>query len=170
MTDTDVVSDIDTYLTGIKTALDRLDTIADELDDPQVLAATLLDLASVKRQAGEVYAHVEKSLLEVVGERTLDVPNLGRFTVKKTVKRSGWVWDRLVPDLVEKARQERRFNQDSGEVEGEGEATARVLRDCVGFSYAKVTGLKARQLNADEYCTIDGETWSVQLPSTEFGK
>lgn len=154
----------------LKEELDHLDVGADLLDDPTTIATALLDLASVKRQAGEVYAKYEKALLSVMGERTIDVPSLGRFTAKKTVKRSGWVWDRLVPDLVEKARQERRFNQDSGEVEGEGEATARVLRDCVGFSYAKVTGLKARGLNADEYATVDGEAWSVQLPATEFGK
>lgn len=149
----------------IAAAFRALDQVCDQIVDRDALASLLMDLRDAKKQAADVYATCEKRLLNEAGERSFEVPMLGRFEVKRATKRTGWVWDRLIPDLVAKAREERRFNSDSGEVEGEGEATARVLRDCVSFSSAKVTGLRARGLSDDDYCTVEEGGYSVMLPS-----
>lgn len=155
----------DAKVATITAALRDLDSVLEDMVDRDTLASLLMDLRDVKKQAGDVFSSCEKRLLNEAGERSFDVPMLGRFEVKKGTKRTGWVWDRLIPDLVAKAREERRFNADSGEVEGEGEATARVLRDCLSFSQAKVTGLRARGLSDDEYCTVEEGAYSVMLPS-----
>lgn len=159
----------DAKIAEVSAALRALDQVLSEIVDRDTLASLLMDLRDVKKQAGDVFATCERRLLNEAGERSFDVPMLGRFEVRRSTKRTGWVWDRLIPDLIAKAREERRYNSDSGEVEGEGEATARVLRDCVSFSSAKVTGLRARGLSDDDYCTVEEGAYSVMLPArTDF--
>lgn len=155
----------DSKVVDASAALRNIDSVLPDMVDRDALASLLMDLRDLKKQADEVFKACEQRLLNEAGERSFDVPMLGRFEVKRGTKRTGWVWDRLIPDLVAKAREERRYNQDSGEVEGEGEATARVLRDCLSFSSAKVTGLRARGLSDDDYCQVEEGAYSVMLPS-----
>lgn len=153
------------HLAAIDMALDSIDRIAAELADRDALAGLLVELRDVKVAAARVYTNVESVLLAEAGEKTFEVPHLGRFEVKKVVKRTGWRWDELVPVLTAKALQERHYDGEAGEVESEGHAVARVLRDCIGFSYGKVRALEARGVQVDEFATVDGESWSVQLPA-----
>lgn len=155
----------ETQLSYIVGALDELDRIAVQLADRDALAGLLVELRDVKVAAARVYTNTETVLLGEAGERSFDVPHLGRFTIKKAVKRSDWRWDELVPVLTAKALQERHYDGEAGEVESEGHAVARVLRDCIGFSYGKVRALEARGVQIDEFCQLDGESWSVQLPA-----
>lgn len=153
------------HVAAIVEALDALDLTIDALVDRDSLATLLYDLRDVKQRVAEVYGACESHVIEEAGERSFDLPNLGRFEVRKSVKRSKWDHDSLVSVLVRKANEERKFNSTTGEVEPEGEAVARTLRDCISFGQGKVTGLRARGIEADEFCQVDGETYSVSLPA-----
>lgn len=161
----ELASMAETHLSYIAQALDELDRLSAELVDRDALAGLLVELRDVKVAAARVYTNVESRLLAEAGERTFEVPSLGRFEVKKVVKRTGWRWDELVPVLVDKAQQERHFDGKSGEVEPEGVAVARVLRECVGFGYGKVRPLAARGVQVDEFCNVEEDGWTVQLPA-----
>ena len=154
----------ETHLTTLLALLDELDRLVDVQVDRDSLAALLVGLRDVKTSAARVFANAERALLSEAGEKTFDVAGLGRFEAKKSIKRSAWRFDELVPVLVAKANEERHYDANTGTVEGEGEAVARVLRDCVSFGYGKVTGLRARGIDVDEWCQVDGEAWSIVLP------
>lgn len=167
MTDLDtheLVESANEHLAVLDRVLDLLDVTVTQLVDRDSLAAVLYALRDVKRRAAEVYSACERALLSEAGDKSFVVPNLGKFEVKRSTKRSGWRHDELVPVLVSKAMEERHFDGTSGEVESEGHAVARVLRDCISFGAGKVTGLRDRGIQADEYCQVDEASYSVQLP------
>ena len=157
-----------THLDATTIAFDEVDELLDALVDRDSLAVLLYDLAELKRRLAEVYAHCEARLINEAGEKSFVIPNLGKFEVRSATKRTKWDWDRLVPTLVQKARQEMRLDSTTGEVESEGEATARVLRDTVSISSAKLTGLRARDIDPDEWCVVGEQTFSVQLPPRDL--
>lgn len=146
-------------------ALEDLALVVGHLVDRDRLAATLVDVRDVKKLAADVYSTVETALVSEAGEKSFDVPSLGRFEVRKKTKRSGWRHDELVPVLVAKANEERRLNTESGEVETEGHAVARVLRACISFGAGKVTGLRERGLQVDEWCNEEDDGYAVMLPA-----
>lgn len=154
----------ETHLTTLVALLDELDRLCDVQVDRDALAALLVGLRDVRTAVGRVYSNAERALISEAGTRTFEVAALGRFEVRKNIKRTGWRWDELVPVLVAKAGTERLYDGTSGEVEPEGEAVARVLRECVGFSYGKVKALTARAIQPDEFCEVDEDGWSVTLP------
>lgn len=155
----------ETQLSFIVGALDELDRIAVQLADRDALAGLLVELRDVKVAAARVYTNTEQALLGEAGEKSFEVPGIGRVEIKRSTKRSNWRWDELVPVLTAKALTERHYDGEAGEVESEGHAVARVLRDTIGFSYGKVTALRARGIQPDEFCSVDEESWSVQLPA-----
>lgn len=168
--DTDELERIaDEHLATLNRSLDDLAALTDALIDRDALAGILIQLRDVKARAGEVYAGFEAAVLSEAGERSFVVPQFGRFEVKPRKKRTGWVWDRLVPDLVTYARVEepRRVAPSTGEVESEGEVVARVMRDCVSMSGGKVTGLRARGIQPDAYCNEEDDGWTLSLPPVD---
>lgn len=155
---------LNSELAGVAQSLRDISAELDGIVDRDTLASLLMDLRDLKKQTDEVFKQTEARLLNEAGEKAFDIPMLGRFEVRKVNKRTGWAHDLLVPVLVQKANEERRFNGESGEVEPEGHAVARVLRECISFGAGKVTGLRARQIQADEFCTVEDGGYSVVLP------
>lgn len=153
------------HLSTVADALNELDRLCDVQVDRDSLAALLVGLRDARSSLSRVFANAEQALLSEAGRKTFEVPGLGRFEVRRNTKRTDWKLDDLVPVLVVKAQQERHYDGDSGQVEGEGEAVARVLRACVGFSYGKVRELATRGIQADEYATVDENNWTVSLPA-----
>ena len=164
---TDLAREATALVGTINEALDAIDSALEELVDRDLLATLLYDLRDSRTRVAEVYATCEARLLSEAGEKSFIVANLGKFEVRAKKGRTGWKHDELVPALVAHANTERRLNGDTGEVEPEGHAVARVLRDCISFGAGKVTGLKARGFQVDEWCQVSDDGWTVQLPPRE---
>ena len=160
----DLTAEADAAVAQIRSALRQLERVAEVLVDRDALAGITVDLRDIKSEVAAVFDEFKTALLSEAGEKSFDVPNLGRFEVKRSIKRSGWQWDDLLPLLARKAREERHFDGDAGSVEGEAEAAMRVFRSCVSFSSAKVRGLEERGIQVDEFCSVDSESYDVQLP------
>lgn len=153
------------HVARITDALNALDAIAKQVADLDTLSMLLLSLRDVKRSAGEVYDAYRDRVLDEAGEKVWDSP-FGRFEIVKRTKRTGWRHDQLVPALVAHARfEESRLLSRDGEVEGEGEVVARVLRDTISFGAGKVRGLQARGFTPDEWCNAEEDGYDVRLPA-----
>lgn len=162
------------HLDDLRSSLDGLAEIAEHLTDRDSLAAVLYEMHalivgwSAKGQPAKarlVLDQYKAALLSEAGERTFDVPTIGRFEVKKNTKRSGWRYDELIPAIVAAGQRERRIiSPEDGEVESEGHAVARAMRDCLSLSGGKVTGLRARSIDPDEYAISEDGGYDIQLP------
>jgi hypothetical protein len=69
-----------------------------------------------------------------------------------------------VPVVVARALDERQVDEATGEYERESSAVARVLRECISLGAGKVTGLRARGIQPDEFCKEEPDGWAVMLP------
>jgi hypothetical protein len=121
-----------------------------------------------KRRHADARAH----LLAVMQGHNLKLHDspVGRIEVKGSKARKSWKWDDLIPAIVAKVK-DNRLLRDSGEVEAPEATAARLLRECVGMSYGKVTGLRKYGLDADEYCEGDGEiVYTVNVVLSDAGE
>lgn len=129
------------------------------------VASYLIRLRDLKADVAGYYRDVEQRLLELMGERRVEITGLGVVESHRRTKRTKWDYETLIPTLVARALDEREVDPETGEFrEREGHTVARVLRECVSFSGGKVTGLRARGLEPDEFCEEQADGWSVQLP------
>lgn len=137
--------------------------------DPQQVAdcaRALCILRDLKADAATVFADVEQHLLGMMGDRRLEVPGLGVFESHRRTKRTGWDHDALVRAVVRTVPEEAVGNAymvDPIDV-------AAALRECISFGAGKVTGLRARGLEPDEYCKETPDGWSLQLPPRDHDK
>lgn len=145
-------------------ALENAARFAQDSTSVDDTALALADMVQVKRLAARVYDDIEKHLLSLMDSKRIEVPGVGLVEAKKAVRRSGWRHAELIPVVVARALDERRVDEETGEYEREAEAVARVLRDCISFGAGKVTGLRARGIQPDEFCVEDEAHWSVKLP------
>lgn len=149
----------------VTSALHDLVSVAGEILDPFVLADLLASCRDMKQDLARVYDEVESLFLPLAGEKKLEVPNLGVVEIKSSPKRTQWRHDELIPVIVARALDEREYDPETGEaLEREAVTVARVLRECISFGAGKVTGLRARGIQPDEYCTEDEVHYSVKLP------
>jgi hypothetical protein len=151
----------------IAAVLEELACVVDACVDRDTLVKLRWNLREARVHLDEVAAAADQHLLAEAGERTFDVPGIGRVEIKVKKKRTGWRHDELVPALVAKAREERLLNSETGDVEPEGVTVARVLRDCISFGAGKVTGLRRRGFQPDEWCNEEPDGWQVVLPPRE---
>lgn len=170
MSDT-IVEEAWAHLQQAKSALTSYRALIDRVDDPQEVSALLLEVAEIRRHVtGErgktetgAYRQTELRLLSLMDEKVLRTP-LGAFESKWQTRRTGWRYDALLPVVVARGLDERKVDPETGEYEREGEAVARALKDCISFSGGKVTGLKARGINPDEFCNAEYTGQTVMLP------
>ncbi len=149
------------------TALTEMHHEALLADRPDDLARALAALRDLKQDAATVYSEVEQRYLdhlEDYGDR-VEVPGLGLVETHRRIKRSGWDHDALVRDVLDAAAGEERSTADLT-----GWEAAQALRECISFGAGKVTGLRARGLQPDEYCKETPDGWSVQLPPRDHGQ
>lgn len=106
---------------------------------------------------------IEADLLTEAGERRFVVPGIGEVEVRRANKRSGWDNEGLTRKVVALALDERVLDETSGEYEPAHEAVARVLSECARPSW-RVTPLRARGIQVDEFCSEEQGAYSVQLP------
>lgn len=173
----DLVAHAQEHLDSIRHAFDGLAEVAEHLVDRDSIAVVVYELHAILNgwaakgrpaPARLVLDAFKQALMENAGERAFDVPTLGRFETKKSTPRKNWQWDDLIPKVVAAGMKERRIiDPDAGEVEPEGVAVARAMRECLSFSSAKVTGLKARSIDVADYCDEGEATWDVVLPAPQ---
>lgn len=134
-----------------------------ESDDPEVLALLLALIRNCRADLQALYHRVEQDLIRSSGSKRFVVPSLGEVEIKKSVKYQNWDNDGLTRRLVAMALDERKVDEETGEYEPAWEAVARVLSECARPSW-RVTPLRARHLDIDEYCQIIPDDYSVRLP------
>lgn len=170
----DLVTIAQEHLDNLRRDLSALEEIAGHLTDRDSIAVVLYEMHTLlvgfptkgmPAKARLVLDEFKKALLSEAGTRTFDVPTIGRFEVKQSKKRSGWRYDELVPAIVKAGQKERRIvDPDAGEVEDEGFAVARAMRDCLSISGGKVTGLAKRGIDPDDYCVSEPGGYDLVLP------
>jgi hypothetical protein len=129
----------------------------------EVLAIILAALRDARADLSTLAKKVEQHLLAMAGEKRFVVAGLGEIDIHKVVKRTRWENEALTRVLVALALDERRLDEQTGEFEPAHEAVARVLSECARPTW-RVTPLRARGIQVDEFCVEDFDGYSVQLP------
>ena len=87
-----------------------------------------------------------------VGTSIPDPAGDGGWRVRRKKGRVEWDHDALRRVVLARGRDARKIDHETGEaLESEGEAVARVLMECAGVSYWRVTNLARYGVDADEY-------------------
>lgn len=127
------------------------------------LVAQLIELRDQHRAIGDRMREVEDVLIEAMAGIDLwyvEVPGLGVVKRHSGKKRTQWQHDDLFTEVRLMARQpENRIMVDAeaGEIESEGEAVARILREAAHVDYWRLTNLRRLGLDPDQFCrTIPG--------------
>jgi hypothetical protein len=136
--------------------------IAEDVTAPQ-LAVLLATIRDARADLASFYKHVEADVMALAGEKRFVVEGLGEFEIKRSTKRNQWDNDGLTRRLVAMALDERKLDEASGEYEPAWEAVGRVLSECARPSW-RVTPLRARGLQVDEWCHEEPGAYSVMLP------
>lgn len=122
-----------------------VDTLADTLDECRqaihALAAFQSELVTAIASQAEVGTVIETAR--------------GRWRVKRRKGKVTWDHDALHRVLLARGRDARTCDEATGEYESEGEAVARVLMDCAGVGYWRVTSLARYGVDAAEYRSTD---------------
>ena len=74
-----------------------------------------------------------------------------------------WDHDETIKHVVSRALDERAIDPNTGEVEPSWAVVARAIRECAGIGYWRVTALRDRGLDPDEFAETTSETKSVQV-------
>lgn len=128
------------------------------------MCSTLRDLRDLKRSIAVLDDHLSDLIAQEMGGKWAEVEGFGIVEVKKGSTRKAWDHDRLTSVVVARAIDERTLDEETGEYEREATAVARALRDCAGFSYWKIGGLKKRGIDPEDYCETSPGRVSVVLP------
>jgi hypothetical protein len=161
----DSKADVIAACDGLVHALSAIAQDVEGRDDPDHLALLLDALRRVKAAVGEAYQQCEAQLVACMGTKSREVPGLGVIEVKFKVGRRKWDHDGLWRVVVARAHDERRVDGD-GVYESEGEAVARVLAECCRPDW-RLTPLRARSIDPDEFSETTPAGWSVVLPPRE---
>lgn len=128
------------------------------------LCAALREVRDLKRALGVWDDHLSDQIAELMPGKWDEVEGVGLVEVKRGAKRTKWDHDALSSLVVARALDERKLDESTGEYEREAEAVSRVLRECAAFSYWRVTKLRERGIDPDEYAETQPGRVSVVLP------
>ncbi len=144
----------------------ELENEYDELGDTpaEILAVVLSAIRGLRAGLRPLEDRIERDLMETAGSKRFVVEGLGEVNIRRSVKRTAWDNDALAQVVVAYALDERVLDQDTGEYESAFQAVARVLMECARPSW-RITPLRARGIDPDEYCSVDEAAYGVQLPS-----
>lgn len=162
------------HLDDITAALKGLSEVAEHLTDRDSLAALVYELHAkfvgwptkgAPAMARLVLDEFKAALLSEAGERTFETVQ-GRWEIRQSKNRTGWKHDELIPVVVKAGQRERRIiDPENGEVEDEGFAVARALRECFSLGAGKIRGLQARGIDPADYCNEEPGSYDVVIPA-----
>ena len=133
-------------------------------DDPKDLARALAVTRDAKADLAVVFRDIEDRLTGHWPDEAdaVVVDGLGVFGLHRRTKRTGWDHDSLIADIV--ATVDTTDNPDPTS------AVVAALRACISFGAGKVTGLRARGLQPDEYCQETDGGLTVEMPPRDHGQ
>lgn len=133
--------------------LDALGTDLAESEDPATIAQAIAQARELIRQIREFSAGLEQRYCEIA-PKVLDVAGVGRVEIKHDTRRSGWESEEILKRIVALARDERRYDLDTGEqLEDEFSCLARVLGEVARFEW-RSTALRGHGIEPDDFCTV----------------
>lgn len=118
----------------------------------EVAARLLVAVQELRRLFAVTEDELHAFLCDVLPSGGTTVDGVGYVAKKKGTTRTAWDHDELLRRVVAAARDERLVNETTGEYEAAEEAVARVIAECAGISYWKVTALRPRGIDVDEFC------------------
>ena len=124
----------------------------------------LLDaIRACRRELFIVEGEWERALIDATDERAFTVEGVGNVQVRRGSTRSKWDHDGLTRTLTARALDERQLDPMTGEYEPAWEAVTRVMRECAGISYWKVTALRAHGVDPSEFCEKEPGSLKVTI-------
>ena len=152
-------------------ALAALARIAIESEDPAAVGRVLVGLDAIRDRLvgkrGESVGHVgevEAHLLACFDGRAISGVVVGSWKLGRrySTPRKAWKWDDLLREVVVRAKADA-----TGELEAPEWTVARAIKDCIGFSSGKVTGLRKMGLDPDEFCETGTAVVQVERVKVE---
>jgi hypothetical protein len=125
----------------------------------------LAKLREIKAALSEWEGELTEWLSEALGRNEIDSAGL-HVEVKRGANRKAWDNDALIRLVIAKGRDERVLDEESGEYESEGDAVGRALMACARPNW-RVTALRERGIDADEYCETSPGRVNVILTPME---
>jgi hypothetical protein len=118
----------------------------------------LVAIRNARQQLADAYAVVEKHACREAGEKRAEVAGVGVVEVKGNVRRVKWDTESLRRAVLDS----RLVNQETGELVDETPLD-KVLQ-VWNLGTPRVTALRARGLDPDEFCAATFEGWQIRLP------
>lgn len=131
-------------------------------------AQLLVEIRDFRQDLASLAHDIEAHLVEKAPKR-FTVDGLGEVQIRHSDKRSHWDNEALTAKVVAYALDERILDESTGEFEAGFAAVARVLSECARPSW-RLTPLRARGIDPDEYSSVEEGHLAVQLPPREDGK
>ncbi len=142
--------------------MERLERLAEDAT-PDELVDLLVRIRDARAELDVTYHALEKELIAAAGAKQWEVPGHGYVEIKGKVKRTQWQSE----DLLRAVFDSRLINQATGEITDETpvEKVLHVWR----LGVPRVTALRERGFQIDEWCQEDFEGWTVKLPARRDG-
>lgn len=136
----------------ILAAIDAIDIlVAENADNTEGLAHAQELVTRMKDHISILDRSVNNALWKSMNGNEAFIEGVGYLRKDFATNWGKWQWKALIASILEKVPDHRVVDEETGEVESERAATARLLQECVGFSKGKPTGLKKLGINAEAY-------------------
>lgn len=131
-----------------------------------LLAEELVALKADRKDLDLKIQEVEDALVDAMAEDRqweVEVPGIGVIKRHGGKKRSTWRHEDLWRAVTTYARNHRKVDEETGELEAEWESVSRNLRAAAAPSYWRKTALAPMTIDPDEYCstTVGRQTIEV---------
>lgn len=134
-----------------KASLSEVVAEIEQTDNAEVVAITLSLLRQMAAEIATAAKAVEDRYV-TIGPKQAAYAGLPPVEVKRSSKRTEWDHDATLARVVAMARDERRFDPETGvEIEDEFSCAARVISECARLEW-RVTPLRARHIDVSELC------------------
>jgi hypothetical protein len=154
------------YVTTDAISVPAYESSVDDFDVDRAVA-DLAQLRAIKAALSDWDRELCEWIGDALGRNQTDVDGVGHVEVKRGAARKEWDSDALIRLVIAKGRDERKVDVETGEVlESEGEAVGRALMECARPNW-RVTALRARGIDADEYCSTSPGRVNVILTPME---
>jgi hypothetical protein len=128
-----------------------------------VLAWELQAARRAARACSDIARAIEGQLAEKMEGKTEVVEGVGTLERHWSPAKTTWNHGPLATLVAAASRDERVLDEKTGVIEGEAEASARVLLRNAGISYWRVGELKRLGIDPDEYREKEGGRWTVRF-------
>src|SRR5690606_35063999 len=131
------------------------------------LARLLAEVRAIRQQLTLRERSVEDTLAGAMTTKTLDVEGLGRIEKRRGTDRKAWDWDQLLPRLIRGELNPEGTGELPADPLAAVDAMRRLIVDVIGVTPSKgpkIGGLRARDLDPDEWCESTPGRTTVQIP------